>query len=234
MKTLFKVERLNFKTIHELPNSWANQDYINLLEIMEYGDTDALEPGELKEMCLMSLTDNEPEDAAKILLEYVFKDRLSKGQIENLSNEMLDEKIWEEYADLSMHEDFFNANQLLYEAFNGKFPPPEAVRFQVRITADDKKKLTVFDGFPEAPILRLLVAGMPDNTLIYRLFEEQVDGEEFRDAKDIIWQLKAEPNGDQSLILDIISSIYWFHDFKYAEDFEADTHADVQKDLTDR
>lgn len=232
MKSHFKVERLSFKTINELPNSWSDQDYKILLEIMDYGDSADLPPRELKEMCLMSLTDYEPEGAARIVLEYVFKDRLNKGQIENLSNEMLDEKMWEEYADLSLHEDFFNVNQILYQAFNGKFPQPDAVKFQVKVTTDQKAGLLVFEDLAEAPLIRLLVGGMPQNTLIFRLFEEQVDGEEFKDAKDIIWQLKSEKNGDQEIVFDIISSTYWFHDFKYIERFEASTHADVISSTT--
>jgi len=62
-----------------LPNAWNDKNYRDLLEIMDYGDTSELTPDELKEMCLMSLTDNEPEDAAKIVLEYIFKDRLTNG-----------------------------------------------------------------------------------------------------------------------------------------------------------
>lgn len=226
MKTIFTVKRLDFKTIHELPNSWSNQDYTNLLELMDYSDISELAPEELKEMCLMSLTDNEPEDAAKIVLAYVFKDRLTAGQVDNLSNEMLDEKMWEEYADLALHEDFFNVNQLLYQAFNGKFPQPDAVKFQVKVTTGQKDGVLVFEDFPEAPLIRLLVAGMPQNTLIFRLFEEQIDGEEFKDAKDIIWQLKSEKNSDHEMIFDIISSTYWFHDFKYVGNYEANTHGD--------
>lgn len=227
MKTSFKVERLFFKTINELPNAWNDKNYRDLLEIMDYGDTSELAPDELKEMCLMSLTDNEPEDAAKIVLEYIFKDRLTKGQIENLSNEMLDEKMWEEYADLSLHEEFFNANQLLYQAFNGKFPQPEAVKFQVKVTANQKDGIMVFEDYPEAPLIRLLVSSMPQNTLIFRLFEEEVNGEQFKDAKDIIWQLEIERIDNQEMVFGIISSNYWFHDFKYVKAFEANTHDDV-------
>lgn len=226
MKTRFEVERLNFKTIHELPNSWSNQDYKILLEIMDYGDAANLAPEELREMCLMSLTDNEPEDAAKIVLEYVFKDRLTKGQIDNLSNEMLDEKIWEEYADLAMHEELFNVNQLLYEAYNGKFPQPEAVKFQVKITGIDNGKFSILKKFPEAPLIRLLVSGMPQNTLIFRLFEEQIAGGKFIDAKDIIWQIKIDFVNEKERLVEVISSLYWFHDFKYITEFKGDTHAD--------
>ena len=175
----------------------------------------------------MSLSDFNPEEAAKIVMEYVFKDKLTKGQIENLSNEMLDEKIWEEYADLSLHEEFFNVNQLLYEAYDGKFPRPNAVKFQIKVTTVQKDVLSIFEQFPDAPLIRLRVTGMPENTLIFRLFEEQVVGEKFKDAKDIIWQLKSEKNGDQEIAFDIISSTYWFHDFKYIETFEGESHADL-------
>ena len=174
----------------------------------------------------MSLADNEPEDAAKIVLEYVFKSRLSKGQIDNLSNEMLDEKIWEEYADISMHEDFFNVNQLLYQAYNGKFPNPKAVMFQVKVTANSKEDLRVFNNFPEASLIRLLVKGLSENTLIFRLFEEQVEGFEFADAKDIIWQLTIDKKNEGALVFNIISSSYWFRDFKHVNTFEGTTHTD--------
>ena len=226
MTSLFLVEKLKFNAIQELPNSWSNQNYLDLLDLMDYGDTSELESEELKEMCLMSLTDNDPEDAAKILLEYVFKGRLTKGQIDNLSNEMLDEKIWEEYADLSMHEEFFNVNQLLYEAYNGKFPHPEAVRFQVKITAINNEEFSILEKFPEAALLRLLVSGMPENTLIFRLFEEQITGGKFSDAKDIIWQIKIDFVNEKERVVEVISSSYWFHDFKYITKFEGDTHAD--------
>ena len=227
MKNSFKVECLSFQTIQELPDSWDEQKYKGLLEVMEYSDISEIPSEELKEMCLMSLSDFDPDEAAKIVMEYVFKDKLTKGQIENLSNEMLDEKIWEEYADLSLHEEFFNVNQLLYEAYDGKFPRPNAVKFQIKVTTVQKDVLSIFEQFPEAPLIRLLVTGMSENTLIFRLFEEQVVGEKFKDAKDIIWQLKSEKNGDQEIAFDIISSTYWFHDFKYIETFEGESHADL-------
>ena len=225
MKT-FKIEKLKFNTIPELPNSWNSRNYLDLLDIMDFGDTSELSPDELKEYCLMSLATNEPEDAAKIVLKYIFKDKLNKGQIDNLSNEMLDEKIWEEYADISMHEDFFNINQLLYQAYNGKFPTPKAVLFQVKVTANSKEDLLVFNTFPEAPLIRLLLKGLSENTLIYRLFEEKVEGLVFKDAKDIIWQLTTDEKGDKELIFNIVSSSYWFYDFKYMDTFEGSTHPD--------
>ena len=76
-------------------------------------------------------------------------------------------------------------------------------------------------------MIRLLVAGLSENTLIFRLFEEHVDGHEFKDAKDIIWQLTTEKHDEKELVFNVISSSYWFHDFKYVTSYEGETHADV-------
>lgn len=227
MKTKFNVEVLKFSTIQELPGAWSNEDYKALLEVTEFGDTSEIPENELKEMALMAITDNEPDEAAKIILEYIFKDRLTDGQKDNLSHEMIDEKIWEEYADLSMHEEFFNAGQFLYKAYNGKFPNPDAVQFQVKVIGKNSHDLELFDQDTEATLLRLLVNGMPDNTLIKRLFNEKIEGEDFDEAKDIIWQLKKIDSDTTSVTFEAISSNYWFHDLKFVESFEGETRVDT-------
>ena len=100
MKTLYNVHISKFTTITELPNAWTDKNYTTLLEEMDYGDTSTIDPSELKEMCMMAITDNEPNEAAKILLDYIFKDELNDGQKENLSHEMIDEKMWEQLVSL--------------------------------------------------------------------------------------------------------------------------------------
>lgn len=220
MKTPCKVEQISFKTIHQLPNSWTNQDYINLLEVMDYDNASELAADELKEMCMMSITDNTPEEAVKVVLNYLFKDELNSGQIDNLSNEMLEERLWEEYSDIAFHEKFFNATQLLYEAYNGKFPHPEAVHFKIKVIATDGEDLTVFNSEIEPTLIRLLVKGMPENTLINRLYHDEVEGAEFPEAQHIIWQLEKEETNANAITFSIISSLYWFKDFKYVEAYE--------------
>lgn len=226
MKTIFNVQISKFTTIGELPNAWSNQNYKALLEAMEYGDTSEIAPSDLKEMCLMAITDNEPEEAARIVLDYIFKDKLNDGQKDNLSHEMIDEKMWEEYADLEFHEAFFNVGQFLYQAYNGKFPRPEAVKFNLTITGKSTNELAIFEDSSEATVLRLLAKGMPTNTLVNRLYKEQLEGETFTEAKDIIWQMKNSGVEGNSIAFEIISSLYWFHDLKFVDAFEATTHQD--------
>lgn len=221
MKLHYTIEPIKFQIIEELPHAWNDDDYKKLLDIAEYGDTSDLSSQELKEMCLLSISDNEPNEAAKLVLAYVFGERLNQGQIDNLSHEMETEKVWEEYAELSMHEEFFNATQLLYKAYNGKFPHAQAVRFKLKVTSKEKTGMELFDEDAETALIRLLVQGMPENTLINRLFDEELKGGEFKDAQDIIWQYTKEPAEDNSQVFEIISSTYWFDDLKYADTFEA-------------
>jgi hypothetical protein len=177
-------------------------------------------------MCYMSIADNEPEEAAKLVLGYIFNDRLNSGQIDNLSNEMREEKMWEEYAEIGYHEDFFNTGQILYDAFNGKFPHPEAVEFEVKITSDKLKELLIDNKISEAALIRLLSKGMPEHTLINRLFTEQINSESFIEAENILWQMKTEIQSDNTALVKVISSKYFFQDLKYAGTFEGETNND--------
>jgi len=222
----FTAERLSFDTLSELPNSWQPQDYKALLLKTGYDNPDELAPDELKTMCLMALADLEPGEAAQLVLEHLFEDQLTAGQIENLAHQMLTEKLWEENPQLEQHEGFFKATQLLYTAYNGKFPRAEAVQFQVQLTTEDPNGFHLFDAQPEAPLLRLLAQGMPDNALLKRLFHEQLDGASFPEASAIIWQLRPVMQSDNSAVFEVVSSAYWLDDFKYADSYQATTQAD--------
>ena len=78
--------------------------------------------------------------------------------------------------------------------------------------------------------MRLLAAGMSDRSLIHRLFSDQTEGDRFAEAKDILWQLK-KVSGDQNAVTyEIVSSAYWLDEIKYADSYEAETHADAMSD----
>lgn len=75
---------------------------------------------------MMAITDFEPKEAAAIVLENKLSEELIKGQVEQISNDMLLDKISEEYPEINLHSRLFHFNQLLFKAFNGKFPPIRA------------------------------------------------------------------------------------------------------------
>ena len=222
----FTVERLSFATLSELPNSWKNEDYLALLQRMNYDNPEGISKGELKDMCLMSFTDLEPREAAEIVLGYLFPEQLTAGQIENLSHQMLTEKLWEENPEMPLHRGFYQGTQLLYEAYNGTFPATKAVEFKVKCTAASPEDLALFDDEPAAPLLRLLAQGLPDNALLNRLFTAQLAGTEFVEAKSILWQLTPGEKTANSVVFDVVGSANWLEEFKYADSYEATTHAD--------
>ncbi|GAC1383594.1 MAG: hypothetical protein NVSMB30_31040 [Hymenobacter sp.] len=202
----FTVERLSFASLTELPNSWQNQDYKELLKKMNYENPDEISEAELKDMCLMSITELEPRAAAEVVLGYLFPEQLNAGQIENLAHQMLTEKLWEENPELPLHRGFYQATQLLHTAYNGTFPRAQAVQFAVKCTAENPADLSFFDEQPEAPLVRLLAQGLPDNALLNRLFSAQLAGTTFGEARSIIWQLTAAKEALDAVVFDVVSS----------------------------
>lgn len=218
----YEVEILSFSIISELPGSWRDADYLALLLKMDYENPEDIKASELKEMCMMSLTDYEPNDAAEIVLGFLAENELSKGQIENLAHQMVTEKLWEENPKLSLHQTFFKATQLLHDAFNGTFPRTEAVKFQVKVTGE----ATLFNENPHPAIVRILSAGMSARSLVNRLFGDQIKGIKFVEARDMLWELETVEKSENSITFDIVSSAYWFDDIKYSDKYKATSHAD--------
>jgi hypothetical protein len=68
----------------------------------------------------MAITDFEPNEAAAIVLDYKLSDSLNEGQIQQISNDMLIDKI-SEYPEIAMQAPLYHINQLLFKAYNGKF-----------------------------------------------------------------------------------------------------------------
>jgi hypothetical protein len=167
----------------------------------------------------MAISDFEPNEAAALILDYKLSDHLNENQIEQMSHDMLLDKISEEYADISLHHQLFNINQLLHKAYNGTFPSAKAtlIEFEISPNKELSKEL----------ILELLDKTLASNNVIKRLFSNQLAGKEsFEDAEDIIWDLKT--TGMSSYIL--TTSEYWmsrdeFKDVEFdaaAQEFEED------------
>jgi len=217
----FSVERLTFQHLSALPSAWQPADYLALLTKLDYENPEAIAPAELREMTQLALTDLEPAAAAEVVLGHLVGEELTPGQLDQLAHQLPEEKLWEENPRLDLHPQFFSATQLLYDAFNGKFPHPQAVEFQVKITATNPADLAVFESEPAVPLVRVLAAGLPERALLHRLFSEQLAGGEFAEAASILWQAKQVEKTHNSLTFDIVSSSYWLEDIKFADTYEA-------------
>ncbi|GGW71771.1 hypothetical protein DFQ11_107138 [Winogradskyella epiphytica] len=196
------------KTVDELKDAWNNADYIALLEKFGLDGIETSSTSELIELLHMAISDFEPEEAAQIILTYKLSEQLNENQIEQISHEMLLDKISEEYADISLHHQLFNINQLLHKAYNGNFPNAKATIVEFEITPN--KEVT------KEFVLKALDKTLANNNIIKRLFSDQLAGnEEFEEAEAIVWDLKS--TGENAYTL--TTSEYWMSrdEFKDAE-----------------
>ncbi|WP_218033544.1 hypothetical protein, partial [Adhaeribacter aerolatus] len=190
-------------TLESVPEYWTDEDYVNLLLKFNYPDAESAAKDTLEELLLMAITDYEPNEAAAIILEYKLADKLNEGQLSQISNDMLLDKISEEYPDISLHAPLFHINQLLYKAFNGKFPNAKAT--QIKLLISPLNQAEEID-FTKGNILHLLDKGLAPNNLIKRLFSEQMAGSmPFPEAESILWELEATGNSNYQ----ILTSDYW-------------------------
>lgn len=196
------VQILDIKTVTELEDAWTNQDYVELLELLNFPDAEKASESDLLDFLFMAINDFEPEEAAEIILTYKLEGKLNVGQIQQLSHEMPDDKVAEDYSDISLHQTLFNINQLLYKAYNGRFPNTEASILKLKLTLPKNE----LDHINKEILIKALSNGFNDRNIIKRLFEEQLNGEiEFKEAESILWDVDDE--GDNSYT--ITTSKYW-------------------------
>lgn len=197
---IFNIVIKKIQTLEEIPNYWSDQDYIRLLERFNFPDAKSEKSENLWGMLQMAISDFEPNEAASIILDYKLSDRLNEGQIDQISNDMLLDKVSEEYPEIDLHSDLFSVNQLLFLAYQGKFPNTKAIMVDFSITGAKNIEIT------KELILKLFNKGLSDRNLIKRLYADEMEtGKHFADAESILWQLK-EIKSDE---YQFITSEYW-------------------------
>lgn len=210
----FKITIKEVTTFDEITNYWQSEDYINLLRRFDFPDANTVKPENLREMLNMAITDFEPNEAAAIVLSYKLSDRLNEGQIDQVSNDMLLDKVSEEYPEIDLHLDLFNINQLLYKAYNGKFPNAKAIVVDFSMVSKDG-----YDGeITKEIVLKSFNNGVSDRNVFKRLFEEQMTTDkEFPEAEAVLWEL----NKKDATNFNLTTSEYWLNkDDFIATEFE--------------
>ncbi len=206
----------NVKTVDELPGSWSNQDLIELLDRFGFPDASKSNPAELRELLSMAISDFEPAEAAAIMLEYRLSDKLNEGQIDQMSHDMLLDKISEEYPVIGLHHQLFNINQLLHKAYNGKFPSAKATITEFVMSSEDPNA----EAITKEVVLKAFQHTLNDSNLIKRLFSDHLEGKViFEEADSIIWDLSDKGNNQYQLI----TSEYWMARDEFVEaEFDAE------------
>lgn len=227
MKPLFSVDIVLFRLLEELPGVWTSADYAALLGEMEVDSVGEFSDEELREVCIMSMQDLEPEAAAELLLRYRLGDRLSSGQISNMASEMIDEKLWEGYADFALHEELFNVGSLLYCVAPAIFPEPDAVQLTMEVVAENPEaRRLLADEFHEPLLVRLLADGMEERAVLHRMFSDQLAARHFPEAPSIVWTVATKTLDGDKVSADLVSSGYWLDTLRETRSYSSNAHAD--------
>lgn len=201
MKTKLIISRV--ATLTEIPNYWSAEDYSHLLKQFDVPISTTLTEAEQIEYLQMAVSELAPNEAAQIVLTYKLSEHLNENQIEQISNDMLIDKISEEYPEINLHRELYAVNQLLFKLYNGKFLNTKATKVTVTIVIDGYK-----ETLTQAEFLKLLLQMVSDSNVIKRLYvDELVPNAAFEQAEDILWEFSNEGN-DYS----IITSEYWLAD----------------------
>lgn len=230
MKNKYLVELLEMKEVHELPDGWSATDLMGLLNHIDFDDAESVSAEELKEMTSMALSDFDVDEAIEKVLEYRFGDRLNKGKRQNLVEELRDDRIWEEYSDLTYHKELFNVCCMLYWAFPKKFPEPDIVKIKLKITLQSNVSDSNIKELTPSFIARLLNDGMDSHNIIYRLFDEQIASNKFEESAHIIWKVDAEGfnTEDKSNTITVHTSWNWVDELKGVKSYESTAFSDGQ------
>lgn len=193
----FQVKINDVKNTDELEGSWSLSDYKELLNRFEVPDAANLKDSEVEEFLFMAINEFEPREAAKEVLDYKLSEQLTEGQIDNISLEMLEEKMAEKYSEIDLHKPLFEVNQLLYKAYNGKFPHIHVNVIDLEIKSMDNADVEINKEI----VLKAFVHGLSDNNLLLRLFGDQLEGKApFPEADGILWELNKKGSGQYEMI----------------------------------
>ncbi|MCF3650295.1 hypothetical protein [Synoicihabitans lomoniglobus] len=222
MKPKFELSILSVSVVSELPGTWSEDDCLKLLRHLEFDGAADLPPAERRDYAVMALQDKEDVAAAAALLGFAIGKKLNPGRTQNLAEEMTSDRMWEEYADLTLHEAIFNAQVLLHQAFPAT-PQPEINQIEITLRALNAAAHTYLDDLAAAPttqlipepvVVRCIAAAMPPDAILHRLFEDQIAGAAFPEAENILWQTRGEvlpdgPDGKPLRKVSLYSPIRW-------------------------
>lgn len=207
----YRIHLTDIDARTDAPDYWTDERLRALLDAYAVENTEELPAAELREYLALVTSDLEPAEAAIVALRQTFtEDELSDGQIEQIAHDMLIDKVVEEYPEIAYHERLWYVNQLLYRAFNGKFPNTKASVITCTIAPAKETKHVL----AKADLLRLFGNGLRGHAILPRLYEERMAGDvDFPEAEAILWQVT--PGADHGYT--ILTSEYWLSE----EDFGA-------------
>lgn len=231
----FQVKVIELKKVYDMPGSWVVDDYRNLLNQLEIEDIGEISNEDLLDFLLMGLQDLELEESADLVLKYKLPDKITPGSRRNIIEDFLEgQRPWEEAADIGLHAGIFAAGVLLNKAFPGTYGRPDMMKLTLSMKALTPEARKLLQSPPEAAfVTRLLADGMDEQSILERLFDDQLTSHSFPEADSIIWatQYEEQSSADEgTALLTVYSSEHWLEDMKSISEFDSSAYNDHESD----
>lgn len=210
MKLKSSIQFDTVEKIRRLPHSWQADDYRRLLGVLDIDDVGNLADDELEDMVSMALQDREPEEAMQVILTDFCENRFTKGQVQNLCEELKEDRSWEEYPDLADQKALYQAVDLLNTAFPYDYPAPTATRVRLKIRARGLAEAHGQHPLDPAILLRGIGRCQDQSNILNRFFAEQIAGKAFPEAASVVWGMEATAAGSDTLDVMFFGSSYWY------------------------
>jgi len=228
----FNVKVLSLKKIYDMPGTWSDDEYRQILVELEIEDSAELAGKDLFEILLMALQDLDPEDAADRVLASKLPPRVSPGARQNIVQDLVDgQRPWEDVADITLHPRVFAASLLLYQAFPRLFPRPALMQLVMHMQSLKPESRELMNRPPEAAfVTRVLADGMDAESILERLFDEQLAAHSFPEATGVIWLAEFSEQDENSARLTVYSSEHWLEDMDGVSEFQSRAYNDRPPD----
>lgn len=232
MAKRFDISVTGLDKVFEMPGIWTDKDYRQLASQLEVEDIDDISGADLLEMLLMALQDLEPREAADAVLAYKLQSSVKPGARQNIVQDLVEgQRPWEESADIKLHAPVFAAAVLLQKAFPKRFSKPDILRLTLLMNGLTPEASSILSTQPEAAfVTRVLADAMDDNSILERLFDEQLASSSFPAAESIIWKadFSEQSRGERSsAVLTVYSSKHWLGAMEEVSDFQSNAYNDA-------
>lgn len=235
MAMLFDISVTGLEKVSDMPGTWTDKDLHELLKQLEVDDVEEIFGSDLREIVLMALQDLEPKEAADAVLACKLQASAKPGTRQNIVQDLLeDQRPWEEAADITLHARIFASAVLLQQAFPKIFSRPDILHLTLQVKGLAPEAGGLLCNPPEAAfVTRLLADGMDENSILERLFDEQLASHSFPEADSIIWQAdfnELSLDGDSSALLSVYSSAHWLSAMEQVSEFKSNAYNDRPDD----
>ena len=198
------------ETVAHIPGTWPVTDYRKLLELLDIDDIDSIADGDVEEMALMALQDLEAEEAMRVVLTNFAGDQFTRGQVQNLCEELKEPCAWEEYAEIDHQRNLYVCVEILHRAFPHDYLEPAVCAARLSIAGPGLGRLQSGRPMDAATLLRAVGRCQDEDGILNRFFPEQVGGAAFPEAETVIWRMDTTIIQDDEISVAFYGSEYWF------------------------